>query len=180
MKAMTNKNQTFENTLQIAMLWCHSWEKGELSDEVLADKVGELLTTRDGIRGFFVVSLSSDCPLMDRLPDPLVVQLRAGGEEVVDLAARNLAMSTAMAIHHARKGDLERESASKRITSRCQDLLRVLDTHEVKKRLDALLKATKELGEEREDEAFLSKWGYDKDQKLAIALSINAIAESTQ
>ena len=54
----------------------------------------------DGARGFFVISLAGDSPLMDRLPDPLQMQLRAAGDGVVDLTVRNLAMSTAMALHH--------------------------------------------------------------------------------
>ena len=36
---------------------------------------------------------------------PLVLALRSAGEGVVDLSVRNLAMSTAMALHHQRQGD---------------------------------------------------------------------------
>ncbi|MEB3183965.1 MAG: hypothetical protein VKN15_06205, partial [Cyanobacteriota bacterium] len=89
---------SFPQAMEIASHWLALWEAGELSDEVLADRVAELVASRDGARGFFVVSLSGDSPLLDRLPEPLLLQLRAAGEGVVDLTARNLAMSTAMAL----------------------------------------------------------------------------------
>jgi hypothetical protein len=83
--------------MEIAAAWLGHWQNGELSDEVLADRVGELVASLEGARGFFVVSLTSDAPLMDRLPECLVLSLRQAGDGVVDLSARNLAMSTAMA-----------------------------------------------------------------------------------
>ena len=64
---------SFEQAIEVADLWCHAWEQGELSDEVLADRVAELVASRDGARGFFVVSLPADNPLMDRLPLVVVV-----------------------------------------------------------------------------------------------------------
>ncbi|NBP98025.1 MAG: hypothetical protein EBU51_00225, partial [Synechococcaceae bacterium WB6_3A_227] len=91
---------SFEEAMEAAALWCGAWEQGDLSDEVLADKVADLVASRDGARGFFVVSLPAENPLMDRLPEPLVMALRSAGEGVVDLTVRNLAMSTAMAVYH--------------------------------------------------------------------------------
>ena len=102
----------FQQAMEITAQWLGLWERGELSDEVLADRVTELVASRDGARGFFVVSLAGDCPLMDRLPDPVVIQLRSAGEGVVDLSVRNLAMSTAMALHHGRSGDRAQQGAS--------------------------------------------------------------------
>ena len=74
---MLSSQLTFEEAMNAAMHWCDAWEKGELSDEVISDRVAELLSTREGVRGFFAISLSIDCPLIDRLPDPLLMQLRA-------------------------------------------------------------------------------------------------------
>ena len=123
------------------MLWCKAWEKGELSDEVLSDRIAQLLASRDGARGFFVISLASDCPLMDRLPESLVLQLRTAGQVVIDLTVRNLAMSTAMAIHHQRQGDFNQQAGSERVTARSIELLRLMEPHKVKKRLETLLNA---------------------------------------
>lgn len=106
------RQPTFQQAMEITAQWLELWEHGELSDEVLADRVAELVASRDGARGFFVVSLAGDCPLMDRLPETLLLQLRLAGEGVVDLSARNLAMSTAMALHHQRAGDSSQQGAS--------------------------------------------------------------------
>ena len=80
---MSTKEPSFEQAMNAAMIWGKAWENGELSDEVLADRVSELLVSRNGVRGFFAISLSSDCPLMDRLPEPLLMQLRGSGKRVL-------------------------------------------------------------------------------------------------
>ena len=161
--------------MEITAQWLGLWENGELSDEVLADRVGELVASRDGGRGFFVVSLAGDCPLMDRLPDALAFKLREAGLGVVDLTARNLAMSTAMALHHRRAGDGAQQAASERVSARCTELLRLLEPALVKQRLETLLAAARD--GQGEDVAFLDRWGYDAEQRQAIAGAIEAVAE---
>ncbi|KMM16751.1 hypothetical protein [Synechococcus sp. GFB01] len=166
---------TFQQAMEIAAQWLEHWESGELSDEVLADRVAHLVASRDGARGFFVVSLAGDCPLMDRLPDPLVLQLRRAGEGVVDLSARNLAMSTAMALHHQRAGDAGQQAASRRVAARCTELLRLLEPVAVKQRLETLLSAARD--GTGADVAFLDRWGYDAGQRAAITEAVLAVAE---
>lgn len=165
---------SFPESIEIAGQWISLWQEGELSDEVLADRVGELVATRDGSRGFFVVALTSEGPLMDRLPEPLVLQLRRAGEAVVDLTARNLAMSTAMALHHGRLGDAAQQLASERVRERSTELLRQLEPRSVCDRLERLLAGC---GGSGEDVAFLERWGYDDEQRQAIAAAIEAVAE---
>ena len=109
---------------------------------------------------------------MDRFPDALIFQLRSSGEIVVDLTVKNLAMSSAMVITHHEKNDpLERQS--ERIKIRCIELLKLLDSNKVKKRLDLLLEATKGNGE---DLKFINRWGYNEKQINAISESIYEIA----
>ena len=164
---MNEKKPTFKEAMQASMIWCKSWENDEISDEVISDRIGELIKTVEGARGFFVVSLSIDCPLMDRFPDALIFQLRSSGEIVVDLTVKNLAMSSAMIITHRNNKDPQ-EIQSERIKIRCIELLKLLDSTQVKKRLDVLLEATKGNGT---DFKFLTRWGYNNEQ-------INAISES--
>jgi len=169
---MNDQKPTFKQAMDATMLWCKSWENDEISDEVIADRVGELLKTIEGARGFFVVSLTIDCPLMDRFPDPLIFQLRSSGEIVVDLTVKNLAMSSAMVITHRENKDPQ-EMQSERIKIRCIELLKLLDSNRVKKRLDVLLEATKGNGK---DQKFLNECGYNDKQISAIKESIFEVA----
>jgi len=169
---MNAQKPTFKEAMQASMLWCKSWENDEISDEVISDRIGELIKTVEGARGFFVVSLSIDCPLMDRFPDALIFQLRSSGEIVVDLTVKNLAMSSAMIITH-RKNEDTQEIQSERIKIRCIELLKLLDSTQVKERLDVLLEATKGNGT---DLNFLDRWGYNDEQIKAISESIYEVA----
>ena len=169
---MNEQKPTFKEAMQASMIWCKSWENDEISDEVISDRIGELIKTVEGARGFFAVSLSIDCPLMDRFPDALIFQLRNSGEIIVDLTVKNLAMSSAMIITHRKNKDPQ-EMQSKRIKIRCIELLKLLDSTRVKKRLDVLLEATKGNGT---DLKFLNKWGYNDEQINAISEGIYAVA----
>jgi len=169
---MNDQKPTFKQAMDATMIWCKSWENNEISDEVIADRIGELIKTLEGARGFFVVSLSLDCPLMDRFPDALIFQLRSAGEIVVDLTVKNLAMSSAMIITHRMNKDPQ-GLQSERIKIRCIELLKLLDSTQVKKRLDVLLEATKGNGA---DLKFLNRWGYNDEQLKAISESIYEVA----
>ena len=169
---MNDQKPTFKEAMEATMIWCKSWENDEISDEVISDRIGELIKTVEGARGFFVVSLSIDCPLMDRFPDALIFQLRSSGDIVIDLTVKNLAMSSAMVITHHKNHDSQ-EIQSERIKIRCIELLKLLDSNAVKKRLDVLLEATKGNGT---DLKFLDRWGYNDEQITAISESIYKVA----
>ena len=169
---MNEQKPTFKEAMEATMIWCKSWENDEISDEVISDRIGELIKTVEGARGFFVVSLSIDCPLMDRFPDALIFQLRSSGDIVIDLTVKNLAMSSAMVITH-HKNNNSQEIQSERIKIRCIELLKLLDSNAVKKRLDVLLEATKGNGT---DVKFLDRWGYNDEQITAISESIYEVA----
>ena len=169
---MNDQKPTFKEAMDATMIWCNSWENDEISDEVISDRIGELIKTFDGARGFFVVSLSIDCPLMDRFPDALIFKLRSSGELIVDLTVKNLAMSSAMVIKHRENNDLQ-VFQSERIKIRCIELLKLLNSNQVKKRLDVLLEATKGNGT---DLKFLNKWDYNDEQINAISESIYEVA----
>ena len=166
----------FADAIEQAGQWLAAWESGELSDEVLADRVGALVAHRDGARGFFVVALTGETPLMDRLPEALVLQLRLAGDGVVDLTARNLAMSTAMVLAHGRAGDAERQAASERVQARSRELLRQLEPQAGKGRLETRLRAARD--GDGEDRAFLDRWGYDPEQRAAIAQAVESVADA--
>ena len=174
MKTISKQEPSFEEAMNFTLLWCTAWEKGELSDEVLADRIAQLIETKDGARGFLVITLASDCPLMDRLPEPVIFKLWEGEELIIDLIVRNLAMSTAMSLHHKRTQNSDQEDGSKRVSARCTDLLRLLDPNSVKSRIEEMLKGIQGKGN---DAVFLEKWNYDKEQKEAIKSRITSVAD---
>ena len=173
---MADQQPSFQQAMEITATWLKQWDHEEISDEVLADRIGELVASRDGARGFFVVSLAGDCTLMDRLPEALVLKLREAGDGVVDLTARNLAMSAAMVVHHRSNGDDAQAAGSERVNQRCTELLRHLDSQRVKDRLEVLLEAANQ--SRGKDLAFLERWGYNDDQKQAIGDAVVAVAEA--
>ncbi len=161
--------------MNAASMWCNAWDLEEISDEVLAERVSELLETSNGARGFFVISLSSNSPLMDRLPDALVFQLRKAGDIVVELTAKNFVMSSAMALHHKRNKKVDQQSTSQKIQMRCLELLRILEPNSVKKKLESLLEALEGKGN---DMNFINRCNFDNEQHDYIFSSINSIAEN--
>jgi hypothetical protein len=165
---------TFQQAMAISAERIGLWDAGELSDEVLADEVGQLVSHRDGARGFFVVSLTADSPLMDRLPEALVSQLRQAGMGVVDLTVRNYLMSTAMAVHHRRQQDQNLLEGSLRVRGRSLDLLAQLDPYLLKEKLDSLMEGLNGEGEEKN---FFDRWNYDDEQRKEIKAAILSVAE---
>lgn len=186
----TPSQNRFVESMQLSAAWLSSWETGELSDEVLADRVVDLVRDRDGARGFFVVAMTSEIPLLDRQPEALLGALRQAGEPVVDLTVRNLVMSSAMAVHHARHDDRSQLEGSQRVRQRAAELLRQLAPDRVRRRLEPMLSAAR-LGAEdtsagrpsglpeavRDDLAMLRRWSYDQAQLEAIASSLEQLAE---
>ena len=57
-KTINTQKPSFMQAINISRQWCNEWEDELLSDEVLADRIAELLKTKNGIRGFFAYSLS--------------------------------------------------------------------------------------------------------------------------
>jgi hypothetical protein len=106
---------------------------------------------------------------MDRLPEPLIAQLRKAGGDVVDLTARNLVMSTAMRREHIRNGDRAMQESSERVQERSASLLRELDASRVREVLEKLLEGTGGRGAEAE---FMKRFGYDDEQLQLIREAI--------
>jgi hypothetical protein len=61
------------------------------------------------------------------------------------------------------------------VSARCTELLRLLEPAAVKTRLETLLAAARD--GQGDDVAFLDRWGYDAEQRQAIAAAIEAVAE---
>lgn len=138
-------------------------------DEVTADVI-HLLSLDKGPRGFFATFLTDSRPIADQPPESILTALRRlPGETTqrfVQNLTHNLAMSTAMIVHHQRSQNPEAEAGSKRVQQRSQMLVQQLNRAEIREALEALKYSTTQPGKYSE---FLTKWKYDLEQKQAIA-----------
>ena len=171
-KTINLKEASFRQAINISALWCKEWEEDLVSEEVLADRIAELIKTRNGIRGFFAYALSDkDCFLLDKLPFSLIYKLNDYGIAVVDIVLKNLIMSSAQIIMHRRDNNHEYEMSSENISDRCKAILRLLETKSVTKSVNQVLRNLDNMGN-----SFDNSIKYDAEQKEFIKKQISDIA----
>ena len=172
-KTINLKEASFTQAINISALWCKEWGEELLSEEVLADRIAELIKTKNGLRGFFAYALSDrDCNLLDKLPSSIIFMLIEGGIDVVEITVNNLLMSSAQIIHHRKEKNLEYETASENISERCKGILRLLDTKLVTNTINKFLTNLDNLGN-----SFDNSTKYNKMQKEFIKKQILDIAQ---
>ena len=172
-KTINLKEASFTQAINISAQWCKEWDEDLLSEEVLADRIAELIKTRNGLRGFFAYALSDkDCLLLDKLPFSLIFKLHEGGEDVVEIVVKNLIMSSAQIIIHRRENNHEYELTSENISDRCKAILRLLETKLVTKTINQILKDLDTMGN-----SFDNSVKYGSEQKEFIKKQIFDIAQ---
>ena len=172
-KAINLKEASFSQAINISALWCKEWGEDLLSEEVLADRISELIKTKNGLRGFFAYALSDrDCYLLDNLPSSIIFMLTKGGEEVVEILVKNLLMSSAQIIVHQREKNIEYKLTSENISERCKSILRVLETKLVTKTINQIVKNLDNSGN-----SFDNSTKYDDQQKEFFKQQIYDIAQ---
>ena len=164
---------SFIQSINIAKDWCKDWDDDLLSDEILAERINELLKTINGARGFFAYTLSdTNCTLLDKLPSALIFTLRGRGEYIVEITIKNLFMSSAQIINHQKDKNFEYAEKSSNISDRCVNLLKVLDTKLVTKKINIMLSEIDNMGN-----SFDKELKYSDEQKNFIRDKINEIAQ---
>ena len=172
-KTTTFEKPSFYQSIEIAAQWCKDWEQELLSDEVLADRITELVKTQNGLRGFFAYALSDiNCSLLDKLPSSLIFKFVESGEQIVEITLKNLIMSSAQIINHQRDKNPEYEEISSNISDRCINLLKVLDTKLVNTKVNMILDNLDNLGN-----SLNNSKNYDSRQKEFIREKISKIAK---
>lgn len=172
-KTINLKEASFTQAINISAKWCKEWGEDLLSEEVLADRIAELIKTRNGIRGFFAYALSDkDCFLLDKLPFSLIYKLNEGGDAVAEIVVKNLIMSSAQIIFHRRDNNHEYEITSENISNRCKGILRLLKSKLVTKSVDQALRNIENMGN-----SFDNSVKYDSEQKDFIKKQIFDIAQ---
>ena len=172
-KTINLKEASFIQAINISAQWCKEWEENLLSEEVLADRIAELIKTKNGLRGFFAYALSDkDCFLLDKLPFSLIYKLNEGGKTVVEIVVKNLIMSSAQIIIHRRENNDEYEITSENISERCKAILRLLETQLVTKTVNQILKDLDTMGN-----SLNNSTKYDLEQKNFIKKQFFDIAQ---
>ena len=171
-KTIDSTNISFIQAINFANKWCMEWEEDLLSEEVLADRIAELLKTKNGCRGFFAYALSDEnCSLLDKLPNSLIFKFREQGEDIVQITVKNLIMSSAQIITHQKERNKKYESISKNIAERSSNLLALLDTNLVTKAINNTLNNLDEMGNSMDNST-----KYNFEQKEFIRQTINNLA----
>ena len=172
-KTIDLKEASFTQAINISAQWSKEWSEDLLSEEVLADRIAELIKTRNGLRGFFAYALSDKyCFLLDKLPFSLIYKLNEGGDTVTEIVLKNLIMSSAQIIVHRKDKNLEYEKTSEVISSRCKAILRLLETKSVAKSVNQSLRELDNMGN-----SFDKSVKYDSEQKEFIKKQILDIAQ---
>ena len=172
-KTIISQEPSFIQSINISKDWCKDWEDDLLSDEVLADRIKELINTKNGIRGFFAYALSdSKCTLLDKLPTSIIFILRERGVDVVEITIKNLFMSSAQILNHQKANNVEYAEMSNNISERCINLLKELDTKLVTKEINKMLSEIDNMGN-----GFNNQVKYTLEQKDFIREKVNEIAK---
>jgi len=172
-KTINIQDPSFIQSINIAKDWCKDWDNDLLSDEVLADRIKELIKTKNGTRGFFAYALSdSKCTLLDKLPSSLIFIFRESGDHIVEITIKNLFMSSAQILNHQKDNNFEYAERSNNISDRCINLLKELDTKLVTEKINKILSKLDDMGNSFDNEV-----KYSAEQKDFIREKVNEIAQ---
>ncbi len=168
-------NLTFQDAIALTQSLLAQLEQGKLSEPEIQEAIASLVSTLPGARGFFVTYLTDERPFADNQTPAVIDALRHNTETIADIIVKNIAMSTAMAITHQRNQDEEMATSSQRVRSRSAKIIKLLQLPEVQERSQQLYaSATTGNGSYQE---FLSRWGYDPEQRQAIALALEPLTQ---
>lgn len=146
---------------------------GELSAPEISEAIAQLVKSENGARGFFVTYLTSEDTLADNPSLEVIQALQSSPDIVTELLVKNLAMSSAQAITHRRKGNEEMAQGSDRVRSRTLSLMEKLQLPQLQERSVALYKSAKT--GEGIYQAFLQRWGYDTQQRQVICDALEQV-----
>jgi hypothetical protein len=166
-------NLKFDEAISLTQTFLTKLKKNELTSAEIITFVSELVQTANGARGFFVTYLTAQDPLCDEPQPEIVAALQAHPEVVADLLVKNIAMSTAQQIYHHRRSDNEMMASSATVAARTTKIINQLNLPQIQAMCQELVNTIHTgTGEYSE---FLTRWGYDDEQKNAIARSIAQI-----
>lgn len=165
---------TFEEAIAQTQALLDRLEHGSLSEAELEQEIAQLVQTQNGARGFFVTYLSDERAIADEPTPAVTAALQSSPETVSELLVKNVAMSSAMAIAHRRNENEDLARGSDRVRSRSLVLIQQLNLPEIQTKANALRESS--VTGVGAYQAFLTRWGYDAEQRQAIAEAMALVA----
>lgn len=167
---------TFEQAITLTQSLLEQLAANDLSDAELEVAVSQLVQHENGARGFFVSYLTDPRPLADTPSPGLIQALRSAPEQVAELLVKNLAMATAMAMTHRRNQNEDMAQGSDRVQQRVIGLIQQVQLSQVQTKVAQMQASLATLEGPYQD--FLERWGYDEEQRQAIAQTLSQLPES--
>jgi len=196
----TNSSISFEQAVHEAAQLLGEIDSDRMDDNAVCESVASLVETSAGARGFFVTYLTDEKRTGDEHRDAVVEGLKKSPQIVNDLIAKNLVMSSAMALTHMRNDADQLLVGSERVNRRCMSL--ALRLNDIEGNLDSMLAAVESVLAQKHDafdaestlskysfgvggpinaeikadyEEFLRKWKYDSGQLKAARDSLQKV-----
>jgi hypothetical protein len=173
MNLQVSESITFEEAIDFTHSLLEKMEAHQLSESDIQTAIASLVKTVNGARGFFVTYLTDSRPIVDKPSQSTIEALKTSPEIVSELLAKNLAMSSAMAITHRRNHNEELAQGSEQVHQRTAYLIEQLQSNLLTEKLKQL-QASAATGEGNYH-SFLKRWGYDEEQKQVIQKAISAV-----
>jgi hypothetical protein len=164
---------TFVDAIALTQSLLEQRSQSVIEDAEVEASVAQLVATHNGARGFFVTYLTDSRELIDSLLPIVASALTQAPAIAPELLVKNLAMSTAMEITHRRNSNPDQAAQSAQVQQRTAALMNLLGFPYFKTEAEGLWQGvTTENGSYT---AFLKRWGYDAEQKTAIAHSLQTV-----
>ncbi|MGA1411170.1 MAG: hypothetical protein ACO37W_15700 [Prochlorotrichaceae cyanobacterium] len=170
---------SFEETIAFSQTWLRDVAQGKRSEAQILTDLKDVFQSVEGVRGFFVVFLSEDTALGETVPEAFLQAFEDNAAQIAAVLVKNVAMSTAMMIHHDRQGNALNKAGSLQVQNRSVKLLRLLHQRGVQtfdQERSSLL-ASLETGKGAYA-TFLDRWGYDQSQRQAIQTILAKVSET--
>jgi hypothetical protein len=166
----------FDEAINLTQTFITKLKNNELTADKILEFVSELVQTPNGARGFFVTYLTAPEPICDDPHPEIINALQIYPEVSAELLVKNLAMSTAQQLYHQRRNDRDMAASSAMVATRTSRIIQKLDLPQIQVMCRELVAS--DLNGAGAYTEFLTRWGYDQEQKKAIDRVLIALVDS--
>jgi hypothetical protein len=167
-------NIKFDEAIDLTQVFLLQLKQNQLTSDKILDFVSALMQTANGARGFFVTYLTGSDPICDQSQPEIIAALAANPSIADDLLVKNIAMSTAQQIYHQRRNDSDMMASSATVATRTTKIIQQLNSPQIQSMCRELV-TTIQTGTGSYTD-FLTRWGYDDEQKNSIAQAVSQLS----